>query len=426
VRWWLDLRWGSVAGQAATIAAVHSGWDIELPIAPMVVVLFAYAGVNGCASYAASRTGGLPVHALGLLGFVDIVELTAMLYFAGGPYNPFTFLYLVGLSLGAMVLPTAWIWSLCAAALASYGALFWRHRGLAALLQPHHEPSLHVQGMWVAFAVAAVFIVMFANRMSRALAKKEKELAAARERAARSRQLGLLASLTAGAAHELGTPLSTIAVAARELERNFLRGSAGSAADDARLIREQVQRCQDTLFHLSAQAGQVLGEPIERVPVSRWLEEAITETGRGSRVALDVAPAARRTELRTWRRATRQALSNLIGNALDAAGVSDSVLVRVWLEPGTLCLAVEDKGAGMPLDVLSRAGEPFFTTKEEGQGMGLGLFLARSVIEHAGGTLALQSEPGRGTTALIRLPLAEADSAGSVPTSPEVNSPDAG
>jgi two-component system sensor histidine kinase RegB len=411
-RWLIDLRWGAVAGQAVTITAVHAGLGIALPLAPLTLIVLFYGASNALAAVWAERAGGLPRWAVGALFLADMLELTALLYFTSGPFNPFGVLYLVNLSLAAIVLPATWAWGLCAASIACYGVLFLEHRDLAMPFEPHHDTSLHLQGTWVGFAVAAVFIVAFVSRVTRTLAARNAELSAERERAARTRQLALLASLTAGAAHELSTPLATIAVAAREIERRLendpsSNGGTGGIGD-ARLIREQVERCRDSLAGIAAHAGQTLGEPAETLPVPRLIEDAVAETGVPMRIRAELTPEARRAVLLTWPRALRQALGNVLRNALEAAPGGRPVSLRASVAGAMLRLAIEDQGQGMPEEVLHRAGEPFFSTKPEGQGMGLGLFLARSVAEQAGGALRLSSRLGMGTTVLIELPLATA------------------
>jgi two-component system sensor histidine kinase RegB len=222
---------------------------------------------------------------------------------------------------------------------------------------------------------------------------------------ARSEKLEALGTLAAGAAHELATPLSTIAVVAKELEADAVRLDDASLSEDVRLIRSEVTRCRNILDHLSADAGHSAGEALAKVGVDALLQAVLENLPAPERIRLTVEPSARAAELTVPRYAAAQALRGLLENALEAGGAAP-VELRVARREDTLALTVRDRGAGMPPEVLARAGDPFFTTKQPGRGMGLGLFLARSVVERLGGMLELESSPGRGTTVSVTLPIA--------------------
>jgi two-component system sensor histidine kinase RegB len=211
--------------------------------------------------------------------------------------------------------------------------------------------------------------------------------------------LASLATLASGAAHELSTPLSTIAVVAKELQR------VPPAASDAALIRREVERCRDILQRMAADAGQSGDEAYAQVAVQVLLESAMDGLSDGERVSFEQDAASRHVAVHAQPQAMAQALRTLIKNALQASGEGAAVRVEAAMR-GELCeLSVHDRGAGMSADVLSRAGEPFFTTKEPGEGMGLGLFLTRVIVERGGGTLVLRSRVGEGTSAALTLPV---------------------
>ncbi|MFN0149261.1 MAG: ATP-binding protein [bacterium] len=415
--WLLRLRWGAIAGQTLTVVLVERLLHFELPLGPIFAIIGLELATNiGCTAWADGRAITRERPLVLLLAF-DIVALTALLYFSGGPMNPFNFLYLVHLALAAVVVSPFWTWGLAALSLSSFGALFIAHRELRVAGVPHaigaHDMSLHVQGMWVAFAVAAVFIVYFVSRVSRGLAEREAELARTRSLAERSEKLASLATLAAGAAHELATPLSTIAVVAKELERELeRRGAAGGGAfagdgvvQDARLIRTEVERCHKILEHMAVEAGESPGEGILSISVAELIDAALEAAPDRARVRtrFDGDVAAR--ELRLPPRAVAEALRAVIKNAAEASPDGARIFVDAAVDGDVLRIAVRDDGGGMPPAVLARAGEPFFTTKGPGRGMGLGLFLTRAVIERLGGTLGLDSAPARGTTVTLSLPL---------------------
>jgi two-component system sensor histidine kinase RegB len=336
-----------------------------------------------------------------------------MLYFTGGPFNPFSFLYLVNIALAAVALHAQWTWMLVALALLSFGALpllDYRPLPLEHLSAKDHV-QLHQQGMWVAFGVAAGFIVHFLWRVTGALAQRDDEFNLIRAEAAQKERLASLATMAAGAAHELATPLGTIALAAKELERDLVRAAdgavgdrGGQAVDDVRLIREQVARCRLILDQMAGGVGKSDEQSVESVTLGALFDEVLSGVRVAPAVHVDIAPHAAATCLRLPPRAVAQALRSLVTNAQDASPARQPVEVSASIEDGSLAVEVRDRGAGMPPEVLERVGEPFFTTKAPGRGMGLGVFLTRAVIERLGGSLAIDSSPPHGTRARVIMP----------------------
>jgi two-component system sensor histidine kinase RegB len=264
---------------------------------------------------------------------------------------------------------------------------------------------MHLQGMWVAYAVAAGFIVYFVQRVTLALGERERQLAEARDLTARNEKLASLATLAAGAAHELSTPLSTIAVIAKELEHQLERnGGEQDAVADARLIREQVARCRDILVQMTADAGESMGEGSEEVSLEQLLHEAVDGLRNAGHIRLRIADGAAARLLMVPRSPVVHAIRNVLKNAQEASPEVQDIEVRVSSTTNECIVEVEDRGDGMPPEILGRACEPFFTTKEPGQGMGLGLFLSRAVLSRLGGRLDLSSQIGRGTTVRLFLP----------------------
>ncbi len=413
--WLLRLRWGAVVGQVAIILGAHFGLGMTQRLGPLFATIGVAAASNAALGLWARRERLIRERLLWAVMALDVVLLTVLLDLSGGPFNPFSALYLVHIALAAVVLRAGWTWGLTGLAIACFGALFVDHlwfpsRGseLSSAHHPQHhihDVRMHLEGMWAAFALASVFIVYFVQRVTRALAAREAELVAARAAAARHEKLTALGTLAAGAAHELSTPLSTIAVVARELERQLTRtGAEATALEDAQLIRQQVARCRDILTQMTLDAGASQGESMVELAPAAVVEEALEGLPERERV---------RTELdaRTWEErelvpahAFARAIRGVVKNALQASEPGTPVRLGLVREAAGWRLTVEDSGAGMPAEVLARAGEPFFTTKAPGEGMGLGLFLTRAVLEQLGGGLVLRSTPGRGTTVVLTWP----------------------
>jgi two-component system sensor histidine kinase RegB len=405
--WLIRLRWGSVAGQAATIAAAWRVLHAPLPLERLVGLVLALFFSNLLLA-TVRRPAAYPGALCGAALTLDTLLLTGLLHATGGASNPFSVLYLVYITLGAVVLGARWTWFLAALSVGCYGLLFATHLPLEHVGHLAPEMQLHLQGMWVAFCVAAVLTAYFVVQMSTAIERRDAEMFAMRDRAARNERLASLTTLAAGAAHELGTPLATIAVAASELERSIRTLSGAHLAalvEDASLIRSEVDRCRAILNRLGAEVGQTPGEAPVEITAEELLEAVVGSLPGRERTRLETSTQGDAV-VKVPRNGVLQVSTNLLRNALDAG--QGRVHLSIETGPAGLRVRLQDEGPGMPPDVLSRVGEPFFSTKAPGAGLGLGVFIARSLCEQMGGRLNLESSPGRGTTALVEIPSAEA------------------
>lgn len=397
--WLVRLRWLVWAGQVSLLVWATQWLDVRVPLG-WVALIVSLGLASNLALWLWLRRGGRsgPGVVLGVM-LTDTLLQTAFFFLTGGPFNPFTTLYLVNLVLGTLVLSRTQQWIQLGVSFLAFASLFWLEQlAPESLRLPNHAEMmrLHLSGMLVAFAAAAGFIVYFMQRVHEAMRARDAELESARKLAA-------LTTLAAGAAHELATPLGTIALVSKELERALDGASVPSAClEDVRLVREQVGRCRAILQGMSAASGEVAGEAMVRFDVASWLTDAVAELPERARVTLEFS----RDELLGPRAALTQALKNLVKNGLEATPSPEGVTVRGGRRDGALVVEVVDAGEGVPAGVLERIGEPFFTTREPGHGMGLGVFLARTLAEQLGGSLAFDSAPGRGTTVRLSLPAA--------------------
>jgi len=400
--WLIRLRWGAVCGQLATIAAAQALWG-GLPLGRLFALVAVLAASNAALALGRRRLGP-PRVLCGTALAIDTLLLTGLLSASGGAYNPFSVLYLVHIALAASVLRARWTWFLAGLSLACYGLLFLGHAGSGHAGHSGDELGLHLQGMWVAFAVAALLTAYFVVRLSTDLERRDEAMARMREQASRQERLAAVTTLAAGAAHELGTPLATIAVASRELERQIraLPGAPGAAlAEDAALIRSELERCRAILGRLAADSGTRSGEAPEPVDVPRLLEQIVEGVPAAHRARLRVRDSRPGGGPSVPRGALIQVAHSLLQNAFEAG--SGPVTLALETSAAGLQLRVEDEGCGMAPELLARVGEPYFSTKPPGQGLGLGVFIARTLSEQMGGRLRLDSRPGRGTTATVEI-----------------------
>jgi two-component system sensor histidine kinase RegB len=404
LEWLVKLHWIAILGESVAIAAVQGAGVMKLPLAPLGALVGLAVLVNVALQAWLRRDPAVSDGFLAGVMLLDTAILTGLLHLSGGHFNPFSTLYIVNVALAAVLLPPRWSWTQAVFSVLAMGALFPMQRWAPFGVQDHEAMmAVHLYGMLVAVAVAAFVIVLIVQRVTRALVRRDEELARERRLAEQRAKLSSLVTLAAGAAHELATPLSAIAIASKEMDREFVRGGASEGAlADLRLIRSQVDRCKEILQHMSARAGENAGEPIVEVEVARWVEGALDGLPDRERIRAEVACG--RALVRGPVRGMERALRVVLTNALQASPPGAEVVLRARRAGAAVEVEIQDRGAGMAPEVLARAGEPFFTTKAPGQGSGLGLYIARTLAEQLGGELELESRDGVGTTARITLP----------------------
>jgi two-component system, sensor histidine kinase RegB len=425
---WLErMRWGTVASSFVVLLVARFVLRIDVPVATLLGLLTFSAGTNVLLSVLIRRRALPQIVPAAVLAF-DIALLTFVLRLSGGASNPFSALYIVYVTLGAVLLSARATWLLVLLATAGFALLFvghsagshamhggmqgmhqmpdgtWMQNGPGMGATSALDPFLsHLYGMLAAFAISAVLIAFFVTRLSTALRLRDAELERARARSTRVERLASLTTLAAGAAHELGSPLGTIAIAAKELERALRQRTETALADEALLVREEARRCRAILDGMAARAGESIGEAPSRVDLALVTEQLVASR----RAALgDRAPKlvveAQTCLVRAPERAVTSVIENLLDNAIDASATR--VTARITQSGEEARVAIEDDGAGMTAETLAHATEPFFTTKVEGRGMGLGLFLVSTIVERLGGRFELSSTEGAGTHATVCLP----------------------
>ncbi|MGA8948861.1 MAG: ActS/PrrB/RegB family redox-sensitive histidine kinase [Pseudolabrys sp.] len=407
------LRWLAIIGQSTAVLVVYYGLDFDLPIYACIAAIILAAWLNVALRLRFHMTQRLePDRAAWLLAF-DIAELAVLLFLTGGLQNPFAFLFLGPVLLSATALPPRFTLMLGGFAVACATVLVFVHYPLPWDSEdPLQLPPIYMIGVWMCILLAIGFIGVYAWQITEESRQLSDALAATELVLAREQHLSQLDGLAAAAAHELGTPLSTISVIARELERAI--AADAPHGDDVRLLREQAKRCRDILAKLTELSAG--GEPFDRMRLTALIEEVVAPH-RNFGVTIDViTPSDRAAEPVGARNpAILYGLGNLLENAIDFA--HDRVLVDAKWDEDSVAVTISDDGPGFAPEILTRIGEPYVTSRrhhlndtgEEPTGLGLGFFIAKTLLERSGATLSFENRaiPERG--AVVRLHWSRSD-----------------
>lgn len=401
----IQLRWIAVIGQVATIALVQFGYGIALPLAPLLLVLTALVAFN-IVSLIRLRTGrSVSAPELFVALLVDVATLTLQLYLTGGAGNPFVFLYLLQVTLAAVLLQPGWIWAMLGVTCGCFAALTLFARPLPVPLDAGGGlTSPYMQGLLVCFALNAALLATFVTRVERNLRERDARLAGLRQRAAEEEHIVRMGLLASGAAHELGTPLSTLAVILGDWQHLPHFSSDPELLDDVVEMQAQVLRCKAIVSGILLSAGEARSEFSVETTVRTFLTELAAEWRR-SRPVQDFTYEDRiDDDLPMVSDSTlRQMIFNVLDNALDAS--AQQVRLSATRVGDSLVLQVTDAGPGFAPAVLARFGAPYNSTKGR-PGGGLGLFLVVNVARTLGGSVRTRNLLPAGAQVTITLPLA--------------------
>ena len=406
------LRWLAIIGQTTAVLVVYYGLDFELPIYACLGAIALAAWLNVALRLRFHLTQRLePDRAAWLLAF-DIAELAVLLFLTGGLQNPFAFMFLGPVLLSATALPPRFTLMLGGFAVACATVLVFVHYPLPWDSEdPLQLPPIYMMGVWLCILLAIGFIGVYAWQITEESRQLSDALAATELVLAREQHLSQLDGLAAAAAHELGTPLSTISVIAKELERAIAPNAPHG--DDVRLLREQATRCRDILAKITELSAG--GEPFDRMPLTALIEEVVAPH-RNFGVAIDVAAPGDRSSEPVGARnpAILYGLGNLLENAVDFA--HDRVSVDAQWGEESVAVTISDDGPGFAPEILGRIGEPYVTSRrrhqdtgEEPAGLGLGFFIAKTLLERSGATLSFENRPLPERGAIVRLHWSRSD-----------------
>lgn len=395
------LRWLAVAGQIIAVAIVHFWLGFSVPIGLCIAAITASVWLNIFVSLRFSPQRFLSDREAGAYIAFDIIQLCILLGFTGGLQNPFSVLIVAPVTIAASILNGRMTTILAALAIAAIGTLAAFHLPIPWFTGETLDlPRVYSVGVWVALSLSVVFFAAYAHRIAAESGQVKTALAASELVIAREERLAAIGGLAAAAAHELGTPLATIQLTAKEMA-NELKGQ-GLLEDDARLVVSQAERCRDILGRLSNR--QETGDAMmERIAVDLLLREAaepFLENSDTTAVVFEILSENDKEKLLVLRRRPEiiYGLRNLIENAVGFA--KTKVLVSAEWSPNCLFVSVQDDGPGFSSDILTRLGEPYLSTRlpkntQNAGGMGLGFFIAKTLLERSGGKISFENRAWR-------------------------------
>lgn len=400
----IQLRWFALAGQVATIATVQFGFGIALPLAKLVLVLALLAAFNVASLLHWRRRDEVTDGALLLSLLVDVAALTALLHFSGGVANPFVFLYLLQVVLGAVLLRARSSWVVVAATSLGFVGLILFPGDVAIPVDAARGlADPYVQGLLLCFLLNAMLLVIFISRISGILRARDARLAMMRQRAAEEDHIVRMGLLASGAAHELGTPLATLSVILGDWRRMPAFAAQPELQQEIEEMQAQLARCKAIVTGILRSAGDARGEAPVETTLHAFLDGLVEEwratrtvrafdyrNGFGQDVAI----------ISDW--GLKQMIHNVLDNALEAS--PDWVGLQVARDGGRLLLRVRDAGPGFAPVMLAQFGKPYQSSKGRAGG-GLGLFLSLNVARSLGGTISALNRDAGGAVVTMLLPL---------------------
>ena len=403
----------TVLGSELIAIALAVFWlDVVLPIQSMLSVIAIYAMFNVMVWASLRKGTSVSANKFFLHLVIDVLALAALLYFAGGSSNPFVSLFLLPLVIVAATLPKPYVWAMAAVTLICYTLLMVINVPLTQEMTGHGHGDhamqgeasnfgLHVLGMWFSFLLGVGLILFFVVTMADALRQRDKKLAEAREKNLRDEHMVALGTLAAGAAHELGTPLGTMAVLTKEMEQEY--SQQPDLVEKIEILRSQVNRCKTTLGQISASAGQMKAESGHSVDVEYYLQQCL---GRWQEIHPETAivvslSGSHPVPTIVVDETLNQAIINILNNASDAS--PEKIEMNANWSKNDLSLEVFDFGEGLSKVAMEALGKPFFTTKKDGHG--LGFYLAQAVVHRLGGEVKASNHKRGGACIHISIPL---------------------
>ncbi len=404
------LAWIRVIALLGQLAGVLFAWaylEASVNYAGMLIVMLLMALV-AVASLWRLRYGWLVTDAEYFAQLlVDVAALTCLLYFSGGSTNPFISYYLVILTICAATLPWSYTWCMTGVTFTAYSALLFYYQ---PLILPGHDMAammhgnlfnLHIVGMWLTFLISALLITYFVVKMAQAIRQQEADLATQRETTLHNEQLLAVATLAAGTAHELGTPLSTISVLAGEMQQDYADNS--ELQDDLKLLQSQLQLCKQSMRLMVDKFSVDAQEKTATQPVTDYIDEQLERwrlmrpDAHDDYQLMSAAPVPELDVDETM----GQAIMSLLNNAADAS--PERIEIELRWDQTNMQFSIRDFGAGIAPELAEKLGKPFVSTKRKG--LGLGLYLSHATVRRFNGLLTQYNHDEGGTLTELQLPI---------------------
>lgn len=408
------IRWVALAGQTAAIVFVHLGLGYPMPFVLALAAVAASVALNIFLTLRYPPTTRLSDAQAAIYLAYDTVQLGVLLFLTGGVQNPFAILVLVPVTICASILSLRATVSLVLLAIAALSLIANYHLPLPWSMPGFALPPLYVTGMWIALALGAVFVTIYAWRVAAESRRMSDALAETQMALAKEQRLSALGTLAAAAAHELGTPLGTITVVAKELSREL--PATGAVADDVRLLIAETQRCRDILAQLSRRPEGERDPHLHRLPAPALLDTIAAPHRRREGVVVTVETAPGRGLDGTTPPVLphvpeiAHGLGNLVENAVDFA--RSRVTITVAWTAAELSIVLADDGPGFAQNILGELGEPYISSRSEsGDGMGLGVFIAKTLLERTGARVSFANRREGGAQVAVTWPRSALDEA---------------
>ncbi len=400
----IQLRWIAVIGQILTIAVVETGLGVALPLRTMALVMAALVLLN-LASHAWLRQRQTVSSAALLIALLfDVLALTAQLWLSGGATNPFIALYLLQVTLGAILLDTRATWGIVLLCCVCFAGLTQSYRPLALSESLANDIfGLHIAGMLVCFGLDGALLVVFVTRITRNLRERDAHLAALKQHAVEEDHIVRMGLLATGAAHELGTPLASLSVILGDWRRMPVIAGDADMAQEVEEMQVAIKRCKSIVTGILMAAGEARGEAPSVTTVNSFLDEIVADWRMGrampglfysNEFGGDLAIVSDS--------ALKQVLFNVLDNAYEAS--PGWIQFAAERDDETLVLRISDAGPGFAPEMLAQFGKPYQSSKGK-LGGGLGLFLVVNVVRKLGGFVRAQNRTGGGAVVTLSLPL---------------------
>ena len=433
LKWLFILRNMMILGECFLVVLFVYGLNIPIPEQQLWLVILAIIVVNMYTSMRLQTDD--PVTEIELFSqiCIDVFSIAALLYLTGGASNPITWVFLLPLIVTAIMLPQNFAWYMVILTTSMYSILITfnvplpsiePHTPDSSLLHPSpsalnyemmqkaHEISdkhyfnLHMFGMWFGFMISAGLVAFFVTELAKTLKNRERSLAEAREQALRDERVVALGTLAASAAHDMGTPLGTIAILAHELTHDFPDYRFPEFNEKMQILQAQVNRCKEALSLMSASAGEMRAESGKVMSLSLYIDDVLSLWRTHKPTATlhyfinpDIAADAKIIAERTL----THALINILNNAVEASDLQRGIEFHANWDTDEVTLKIRDYGTGFPPEIVDIVGKQPVTSKKKG--LGVGLFLAFSTIKRLGGRIELNNVDSGGACVEINLPL---------------------